>query len=320
MQPIQGIHHVTAFASDPQANVDFYHNLLGQRLVKTTINFDDPGKYHFYFADYTGSPGTLITFFPWPGAQRGLRGSGEIGAVSYGVPAASLGFWRDYLARQGVTVTDGGTRFGAPVLSFDDPNGMLLELIATEPPGPIQPWEAGPIPAEHTLRGFHGVTLWVARPEPTAALLTGVMGYTPTGEENNRWRFVGAGCLGPVVDVLVRRNLPRGMMGAGSVHHVAFRARDDAEQLEYRQTVSQTGLSVTPVRDRQYFQSIYFREPGGVLFEIATDGPGFAIDEPLDQLGTTLKLPPWLESERPKITRLLPPFHINPIQRDVSHV
>ncbi len=314
MQPVQGIHHITAFASDPQANVDFYQHVLGQRLVKTTVNFDDPGTYHLYYGDEIGSPGTVLTFFPWVGAERGQRGRGEIGAVAYAIRQESLDFWRAHLVEHGVNVHNGGERFGAPVLMFEDPDGMPLELVASDAPDTIRTWREGPIPVEHALRGFHGLTLWADRVELTADVLTGVMGYQFAGQEDNRWRYVSAGAPGPHVDVLVLPQLARGAMGAGSVHHVAYRARDDAEQLDYQRQIAQTGLRVTEVRDRQYFHSIYFREPGGVLFEIATDGPGFLIDEPVEQLGTSLKLPPWLEPQRDTIARILPSFE------RVSHV
>jgi glyoxalase family protein len=314
MEPVQGIHHITAFASDPQANVDFYQQVLGQRLVKTTVNFDDPGTYHLYYGDEAGSPGTILTFFPWVGARRGQRGRGETGAVAYAIRRESLDFWRAHLATCGVAVQDGGERFGAPVLTFEDPDGTPLELIASDPPEPVRVWQAGPIPAEHAPRGFHGLTLWVSRPEATANVLTGIMGFRLVGQEDNRQRYVSAGAPGSHVDLLIQPELARGQMGAGSVHHVAFRAQDDAEQLEYQQRIAQGGLHVTEVRDRQYFHSIYFREPAGVLFEIATDGPGFLIDEPVDQLGTSLKLPPWLEPQRDTISRVLPSFE------RVSHV
>lgn len=324
MDPIRGIHHITAFASDPQANVDFYHNLLGQRLIKTTVNFDDPGTYHLYYGDETGSPGTLLTFFPWVGARRGRRGSGETGAIAYAIHPDSRVFWHRYLTQHGVEVEDGGERFGAPALLFSDPDGMPLELVSVEQPGTIRTWSGGPIPAEHALRGFHSVTLWAADPEYTAGVLEGVMGYTRAGQEGekekgDRWRFTGTGEIGPVVDLLVRPDLPRGAMGAGSVHHVAFRAHDDPEQLEYQQHIARAGLRVTPVQDRQYFHSIYFREPGGVLFEIATDGPGFLIDEPVDQLGTSLKLPPWLEPQRAVIEQSLPSFSVQPVRQEAGH-
>ncbi len=321
MQPVQGIHHITAFASDPQANVDFYRRVLGQRLVKTTVNFDDPGTYHFYYGDYTGSPGTLLTFFPWPGAQRGRRGSGEIGAVAYAIAPESVDFWRQRLARHGVAVNAAAPRFGETVLTFEDPDGLPVELITRSAPPPVQVWAEGPIPAEYALRGFHSVTLWVAHAAPTAALLTDILGFEAAERAGNRQRFnSSSGAVGMTVDIAERGDLPRGMLGAGSVHHMAYRARTDDEQAEFRQQIAAAGHGVTPVRDRQYFHSIYFREPGGVLFEIATDPPGFLIDEPVAQLGTSLKLPPWLEPQRELIEQTLPAITLTPVTGTVSDV
>ena len=321
MPPVQGIHHITAFASDPQANADFYRHVLGQRLVKTTVNFDDPGTYHLYYGDYTGSPGTIMTFFPWPDAQRGRRGSGEIAAVAYSIAPESVDFWRQHLARHGIAVSETAPRFGETVLAFDDPDGLPVELITRSTPPPIQVWADGPIPAEHALRGFHSVTLWVDYAAPSAALLTDILGYAPAGQAGQRQRFSSSsGAAGMTVDVVEHRDLPRGMLGAGSVHHMAFRAHTDAEQTEYRQRIAAAGHGVTPVRDRQYFHSIYFREPGGVLFEIATDPPGFLIDEPVAQLGTGLKLPPWLEPQRLLIEQTLPAFTLTPVTGPVSDV
>ncbi len=320
MQPIQGIHHITAFANDPQANVDFYHNLLGQRLVKTTVNFDDPGTYHFYYGDQTGSPGTILTFFPWVGAHRGQRGTGETSAVAYAILPDSVLFWRSYLAEHDIAVEDKGHRFGERILSFEDPDGLSLELVVTRSVPDVQVWENGPIPAEHVLRGFHGVTLALAEAEGTADLLTQSMGYKLIGQEDNRLRFRGRGDAGPHVDLLVQPSIKRGRMGAGTVHHVAFRAENDAEQMDYLMALRDVGRQVTSVMDRQYFHSIYFREPGGVLFEIATDSPGFLIDEPIETLGTHLKLPSWLEDSRGEIASGLPPFTIKPIQEASRHV
>lgn len=321
MQPVQGIHHITAFAGDPQANVDFYHTVLGQRLVKTTVNFDDPGTYHFYYGDKIGSPGTIMTYFPWPQARRGMRGNGEIGASAYFIGPNSMGYWQKRLAEHGVPTSKIETRFGVDVLPFQDPNGMILELITDEHVPPVQFWEDGPIPAEHALPGFHGVTLWLAEAEHTGTLLTEHMEYTLIGQEDNRWRFKGVGAMGQHVDILVDPKRPHGRMGAGSVHHVAFRTKDDAEQIEYQRALAGAGLGVTEVRDRQYFRSIYFRSPGGVLFEIATDAPGFAIDEPVETLGHSLKLPPWLEPHRQKIENVLPKFILKPVKqpKEVAH-
>ncbi|HMQ51368.1 MAG TPA: ring-cleaving dioxygenase [Anaerolineae bacterium] len=309
MQPIQGLHHITAFAADPQRNVDFYHHVLGQRLVKTTVNFDDPGTYHFYYGDNVGSPGTIMTFFPWPMARRGSLGNGEVGASAYTIRPESLVYWQQRLADFDVPTSEVETRFGQAVLPFQDPDGMPLELIVSEEPTTFEVWAEGPIPAEHALRGFHGVTLWLADYQATGELLTEQMGYRFVGQESNRYRYQGgANALGKYIDILVDPNRPLGRVGAGSVHHIAFRTQTDEEQLDYQRLLSQVGFGVTPVRDRQYFHSIYFRSPGGVLFEVATDAPGFAVDEPVAELGRHLKLPPWLEPNREKIEAVLPKF------------
>ncbi len=309
MKPIQGLHHITAMASDPQANLAFYHNVLGQRLVKRTVNFDDPGTWHFYFADETGTPGTVMTFFPWPRAKRGTLGNGETAAVAYAIPSGSVDYWRERLAAHGVGVSDGGTRFGDPVLAFHDPDGMRLELIATDAPATIRHWHDGPVPAAHALRGFHSVTLWQDEIEPTAGLLTAHMGYTLAGQEGDRTRLSAASNdMGLHVDLLYRPNQPGGRFGAGSVHHIAFRTVDDSEQQEYLDALRRAGFGVSPVRDRQYFHSIYFRSPGGVLFEVATDAPGFLYDEPVETLGEALKLPAWYEPQRAEIEAVLPPI------------
>lgn len=312
MQPIQGLHHITAVASDPQANINFYHQVLGQRLIKKTVNFDDPGTYHFYFGDETGTPGTILTFFPWPHMRRGERGNGETTAVAYTIAPESLGYWQERLTAHGVVAGEVQTRLGTAVLPFHDPDGMPLELIASGEQGRFQPWADGPVPAAYMLRGFHGVTLWLGDVEPTAAVLTEQMGYTLMGQEDGRFRFRGASADGGLyVDILHRPGQRRGRFGAGSVHHIAFRTVDDAEQLEYQNKLRQSGLQVTAVQDRQYFHSIYFREPGGVLFEIATDAPGFLLDESVAELGSQLKLPPWFEPHRQEIEGVLPPVSAN---------
>lgn len=312
MQPIQGLHHITAVAGDPQANINFYHQVLGQRFVKKTVNFDDPGTYHFYFADEVGTPGTVLTFFPWQHMRRGERGIGETTAVAYTIAPDSIGHWQERLAAHGVVVGEVQTRFGTAVLPFHDPDGMPLELIASGEKGNFRHWANGPVPEEHALRGFHGVTLWLNTVEPTAAVLTEQMGYTFVGQEGSRYRYRGASADGGLyVDILHRPGQRRGSFGAGSIHHIAFRTVDDSEQLEYLQTLRQAGLQVTPVQDRQYFHSIYFREPGGVLFEVATDAPGFLIDETVEELGSHLKLPPWFEQHRAEIERALPPVTVN---------
>lgn len=309
MQPIKGLHHITAVASDPQANADFYRAVLGQRLVKTTVNFDDPGTYHLYYSDYVGTPGTVLTFFPWRHVKRGRAGNGESAAVAYSIRPGSLGFWREHLERQGVQPGAVERRFGAEVLPFTDPDGMRLELVASDTPSAIRHWQAGPIPEEHSLLGFHSTTLWLAEIEPTARLLAEHLGYQFVGQEGQRYRYHAASSgPGLYIDLLHRPGYPLGRFGAGSIHHIAFRAADDQEQGEYLAHLRQAGQRVTPVQDRQYFHSIYFRSPGGVLFEIATDSPGFAIDEPVAELGSSLRLPPWLEPRRAEIENVLPPF------------
>lgn len=307
MKPIQGLHHITAVAGDPQANLDFYHRLLGQRLVKKTVNFDDPGTYHFYFGDETGTPGTILTFFPWAHMKRGVTGNGETTAVAYTIRPGALAYWRERLSAAGVELTGSEIRFGREVIAFDDPDGMRVELIADDRPATIRHWTDGHVPAEYALRGFHSVTLQLGAIEPTADLLTTHMGYIFAGREGSRYRYAGAsGDIGLYVDILHQPGAAPGRFGAGSIHHIAFRTVDDAEQLEYQDALRRAGFGVSPVRDRQYFHSIYFRSPGGVLFEVATDAPGFLYDEPVEALGRELRLPAWLESHRRDIQAALP--------------
>jgi glyoxalase family protein len=310
-KPIVGLHHVTAIASDPQRNLDFYTEVLGLRFVKRTINFDDPGTYHFYFGDDAGSPGTILTFFPWPHAKRGSLGVGETSATAFSVPRSSLGFWEKRLLGAGVPVERAGERFQEEVLSFADPDGMRLEIVGHADAGEAKAPRTSDIAAEHAIRGFFGVTLCEGGYEKTVAVLA-TMGFHKIGEHGTRFRFAAEGnALGNHIDVLVQPQLTYGRMGAGSVHHIAFRAADDASQREWREVLVASSLDVTPVLDRTYFHSIYFREPGGVLFELATDPPGFALDEPLEALGESLKLPPWLEPQRSRVERLLPPIALH---------
>lgn len=313
MEPIQGIHHITAVASSPQENVDFYVHVLGQRLIKTTVNFDDPGTYHLYYGDETGSPGTILTFFPWLHMGRGKRGAGEAVGVTYRIPINSIGYWAERLERLGVAVRSAGEEFGEQMISFEDPDGMPLKLAASALSDSTRLWTDGPVPTEHAIRGFHGITLRVARVEPTADLLQQALGYVKTAQENGRHRFTAASDMAAYVDLEIDPEGRHGQFGAGSIHHVAFRTVDDEEQIEYQQALRAAGQDVTPVRDRQYFHSIYFREPGGVLFEIATDAPGFGVDESTDELGSSLKLPPWYEDRREAIERRLPPIVRRPV-------
>lgn len=307
--PVQGLHHVTVMASDPQRNIDFYSQTLGQRLVKVTVNFDDPGTYHLYYGDLTGQPGTIMTHFPWPGAKKGVRGNGEVVATAYSAPRGSEGYWEARLREQGFAPTR-SERFGQPVLTVEDPDGTWIELVF-EDGGAVQPWPASPVPAEHELRGFHSVTAWVRDAGAVRELLVGHLGFTEAGSESDpegtRTRFRGSGDgVGLYVDVVERPGQPRGTFGAGSIHHVALRTRDDAEQEAYLTGLTEVGYRPTPVQDRQYFHSIYFREPNGVLFEIATDAPGFPDDEPVEELGKHLKLPAWYEDRRATIEAHVP--------------
>jgi len=296
-----GIHHITAIAGDPQRNLDFYTQALGLRLVKRTVNFDDPGSYHFYFGDNIGSPGTIVTFFPWPGARRGARGSGQVTTVSLAIPQNSMAFWKERLRANQVIAEEIEGRFGSNALRFLDPDGLQLELLASANE------ESS---SARAIRGFAAPTLEVRDPEKTEKLLTEILGFEFVAEENNRRRFRGSGSNASAEVDLVSSEAGFGQIAAGTVHHIAFRAADDDEQLKVREQLVARGLNVTPVIDRQYFHSIYFREPNGILFEIATDGPGFLIDEPADALGETLKLPPIYESKRNEIERVLPAIHL----------
>jgi glyoxalase family protein len=303
-KPIVGLHHVTAIASDPQRNLDFYTEVLGLRFVKRTVNFDDPGTYHFYFGDDAGSPGTILTFFPWPQASRGLAGAGEVTHTAFSVPRSAIPYWKDRLVENGLLVEDTGKRFEEEVLTFPDPDGMKIEIVGHAEAGSGNAPRFASVPPEHAIRGFFGVTLLEHTEASTAALLR-VMGFHKVGQEGNRFRFSADGhALGNHIDLLIDPQAAHGRSGAGSVHHIAFRAPDDAAQLEWRAELAKH-VHATPVMDRTYFHSIYFREPGGVLFELATDPPGFALDEPIESLGEELRIPDWLEPRREWIEQRL---------------
>ncbi len=310
--PIVGLHHVTAIAGDPQRNVDFYTTVLGLRLVKRTVNFDAPDTYHLYFGDEVGHPGTIMTFFPWPGAPDGRRGTGQVIGAAFSIPDSSVGFWRDRLSRHGVLVGAPLRRFDEEVISFHDPDGLQIELVADTPAQLNQPWSGSSVPSATAIRGFHGVTICAAGYERMAKLLTETMGFGAAGTDRDRFRFVAGEGLwsGSVVDIVCRPAERRGIVAVGTVHHIAFRVPGDREQLEWRSKLVAAELDVTPQIDRQYFHSIYYREPGGVLFELATDPPGFATDESVEDLGTHLKLPPWLEEARTQIEAVLPPIRL----------
>lgn len=309
---IPGLHHVTAIATDPQRNLDFYVGLLGLRFVKRTVNFDDPGTYHFYFGDNRGTPGTILTFFPWPGARRGTRGTGQIEATAFAISSDSIAYWLERLKQHHVAAEKTSPRFGEEVVRFVDPDGLLIEFIASESQGKADPWPDSPVAAEHAVRGFHSVSAALEGYERTARLITETFGYRLADESGNRFRFLSAddSASGRIIDLLCQPDMAMGRVAAGSVHHIAFRAKDEAEQLRWRERLVDLGYNVTPVIDRTYFHSIYFREPGGVLFEIATDPPGFALDEKVEELGTHLRLPSWMESARTQIEEILPPIHV----------
>lgn len=304
---ILGIHHITAIAGQAKRNHDFYTRVLGLRMVKKTVNFDDPGTYHFYFGDEAGTPGTILTFFPWEGITAGQAGTGMATEIGYAVPAASLDFWKARFAALQVNVTGTGTRFGETFLSFEDPDGLPLALIVPQQPDARTPWQTPAVQAAVATRGFHSITLTLRDIQGTARVLTDIFGYTPAGQEGDRHRYTtDAVPHGSVVDLLAAPQAPGAVNAGGTVHHVAFRVRNEDVLMQYREKVIQHGLHITPKIDRNYFFSLYFREPGGVLFEIATDNPGFAVDEPLDALGTSLKLPAQYEADRARIEKMLP--------------
>jgi len=305
---VLGIHHVTAIASDPQRNLDFYVGLLGLRLVKRTVNFDDPETYHLYYGDEVGTPGSIMTFFPWPGARPGRQGTGQVAVTAFAVLPRALGFWVERLVRHGI-------RFEGPtkqVISFKDPDGLMLEIVAHAGAEARPAWGNAPgIPREHAIHGFHGVTIWAEQGEATERVLVDTLGFRPVHEDGSTRRFaVGDGGPGTIVDVRSVGGFVHGAGGAGTVHHVAWRVPDDGAQLQMRERVTQAELDPTPVIDRNYFHSVYFREPGGVLFELATDPPGFAIDEPLAELGQRLMLPRQYEAQRAQIEAILPSIHL----------
>ena len=328
---VLGIHHVTAIASDPQKNIDFYSQILGLRLVKLTVNFDDPTTYHLYFGDEIGCPGTILTFFPWPNAPKGHRGTGQVITTSFLIPEGSIDYWLDILKSQKVAVQGPTKRFNdtEEVLTLYDPDGLELELVANRSAEQrtLHAWKEGPIPIEYAIRGFHSVTLSEAGYEYTAHVLTNELGFKFIGQDGSRFRFQisEAGEENAdvrnkntkqdyhgsnIVDVLCLPNAQYGMIGVGTVHHVAWRTPSDEQQKMLRAKIVKAGLNATPVIDRIYFHSVYFREPGGVLFEIATNPPGFAIDERVGELGTHLMLPPWLESVRKDLEKVLLPVHL----------
>jgi glyoxalase family protein len=315
---LSGIHHVTAVSGSGPRNLAFYTNVLGLRLVKKTVNQDVPSTYHLFYADEVGTPGTEMTFFEWPDVPVHVPGAGDVSAVGFVVPnRAALEWWVRRFDAEGVPHGEIQERAGRPVLPFTDPEGQRLQLVAGERTD-SKPWSGSPVPEEYAIRGFGAVTLIVRRAEPTVTVLTDVMGFRAAGEysvDGAQQVLVfetGAGGIGTEVHVVVQPGLPLAQTGIGGVHHIAFRTPDDEEHREWQQRLTRAGVSVTPVIDRFYFRSIYFREPGGVLYEIATDGPGFTADEDLAHLGEHLSLPPFLEPRRAEIEAVLPPLEAQP--------
>jgi glyoxalase family protein len=306
---MSGIHHVTAIAGKPARNVDFYTRTLGLRLVKKTVNFDDPGTYHLYYGDEQGHPGTILTFFPWEHAAPGRNGEGLAEETAFRVPLESIGYWAQRLIEHGVPHNAPERRFGEPVLTLTDPDGLSLALVGVTGASSEPAWSNGGVPAEHAIRGFHGITLMLGQAAPTGAILADVFGFKEAGREGHLVRYTADGGAGSAVTIRETEGFLPGRMGRGSVHHIAFRASDDAQQAAMARKVrAEHRLSPTPQLDRNYFRSVYFREPGGILFEIATDAPGFAVDEPLESLGRDLKLPGFLEPHRREIEAALPPL------------
>lgn len=302
-----GIHHITAMVGDPQQNVDFYAGVLGLRLVKKTVNFDDPGTYHFYFGDEGGKPGTIITFFPFEGGQKGVIGDGQVGATSYAVAKGSMKFWEKRLKKFDIPYTK-EERFGEEYLKFDDPDGLHLEIVERDG-GDQNSWEFGEISSENAIKGFAGATLFSMEAEKTADLIENILGLEKIAEEDDMLRFKSSSDIGNIID-LKTISSGSGKMGVGTVHHIAWRAKDDKDQLEWQEYVRNSGYYVTDVKDRNYFNAIYFREHGKILFEIATDTPGFAHDESFKTMGSGLMLPSQYEKHREKLEKSLTPVKV----------
>jgi len=307
---VHGIHHVTAIAGDAQENLTFYAGVLGMRLVKRSVNQDDPGTYHLFYADAAGTPGTDVTFFPWSRLAPARRGAGMVGEIALAVSSGSLAWWRERLAMHGVVRTEDESRFGEPALPFRDPHGLPLALVEIEEERAFAAWEASSVPVEHQIRGVHAVRIQERVLGPTVELLEGVLGFARVASDEGWHRWAASAGSGAYADFREAPEAPFGRWGTGAVHHVAWRVRDDEEQLAVRAAVEAIGLSPTPVIDRFWFRSVYFKEPGGTLFELATDGPGFDRDEDPARLGETLVLPPWLERQRREIEAALPPLEV----------
>jgi glyoxalase family protein len=307
---ILGLHHITAIAGEAQRNYDFYTGVLGVRLVKKTVNFDDPGTYHFYYGNEVGSPGTILTFFPWEGIRKGHAGTGMATEIGYSVPEGSLEFWTRRLQERKVAHQSVGERFGESFLQLEDPDGLLLNLVVPKAGDNRKPWVTGEVTGEVATRGFHSVVLTLSGISATAGILTDIFGYRLLAQEGNRYRFMtDAVGTASIVDLVEEPKGRPSLTAAGTNHHVAFRVKDDNVLMEFREKVLSAGLRITEKIDRNYFYSLYFREPGGVLFELASDNPGFSVDEPVGELGTHLMLPTQYEPSRSQIEEVLPPLH-----------
>lgn len=306
---IRSLHHVTATVAEAQPDLDFYVGLLGQRLVKKTVNFDNPGVYHFYYGDERGTPGTIMTTFPYAGkgVRRGTKGVGQVTVTSFSAPVASLGFWRTRLSMFGVSFVDEATSFGEEAITFEDPSGLTIRIVGTDS-DTRPPWRGETVPAEQAIRGIHSGSLLVRDPTTTIALVTSVLDGIVINEAEGVTRVgISGDAPGQLLEIIRASDEPGAINGIGTVHHIAFAAADDAQQLEVQAELRRRGMHVTDVLDRQYFHSIYFREPNGVLFEVATNPPGFGVDEDVAHLGRALKLPPWEEPHRAAIEEVLPP-------------
>lgn len=312
MKKTEGIHHITAIVGHPQENTDFYAGILGLRLVKKTVNFDDPGTYHLYFGDDGGKPGTIITFFPWVNAYQGKIGGGQVGVTTYVVPVGALPFWEKRLEKFNIQFRK-TERFGEVYLEFEDVHGLHLELVEREE-GDRNNWTHGDVTPEVAIKGFGGAILLSTNPQSTRDTLEKVMGLEFIGEENDLLRFKSNGEIGNIIDVK-KTSVERGQMGVGTVHHIAWRAKDDDDQLDWKQHVGTNGFLVTPVQDRNYFNAIYFREHGEILFEIATDPPGFAHDESYETMGQELKLPERYEMYRESLNQSLIPLEVRNLDK-----
>lgn len=304
---ILGLHHITAIAGDAQRNYNFYTSVLGLRLVKKTVNFDDPGTYHFYYGNETGTPGTILTFFPWTGMRSGYTGTGMATEIGYSVPAGSLKFWSDRFSEFNVKQEETTERFGELLLPFQDPDGLKLNLIVPANDDSRAPWATKTVTANEATRGFHSIVLTLKDIKPTAEILTDIFGYTLLKQEGNRYRFITTAVENAaIVDLVESPEEKPGLVAGGTNHHVAFRVRNDEVLMAFREKIVAKGFHITPKIDRNYFFSLYFREPGGVLFELASDNPGFAVDEAVSELGKGLKLPAQYEPQRKQIEKTLP--------------